>query len=578
MKLVEALNILKSTKQQSGEAFTCFLAAGLNPLHLGTFLAAELSLLFTGRKIEIQQGLYGDLPGNVSRLAKAETDAGIVLLEWADLDARLGIRSSAGWSPVLCADIVATVRARVSQIRQRIEEACARIPVIVCFPTLPLPPISFVPGWQAGSLEIELNAILQSVRLEISRHDQVRILSPQRLDAESPWRERFDVESELLSGFPYRLAHASALAGLLARLVRKPIPKKGLITDLDDTLWKGILGEIGIEGVSWDLEHHSQMHAFYQRMLAALAGEGVLLALATKNDRPLVESAFSKRELVLPPRALFPLEASWGRKSDAVGRILKTWNVGADSVIFVDDSPLELAEVKAAYPGLECMRFPANDNAAIYDLALRLRDLFGKSVILEEDSIRAESIRRSYTGASDSEAANVVPADFLEQVGAEITFSVGKTPLDPRALELVNKTNQFNLNGKRYTEAAWRNYVRDPSSFLWIVSYTDKYGPLGKIAVIAGRQDGRKLRIDLWVMSCRAFSRRIEYACLEKLFSEFVADEIDLDYMRTERNSPLREFLAAVSGKEPSPGGMISRQQFEAGSKLLREPQETTNG
>lgn len=578
MKLAEALATLKNVKCRSGEAFVCSLAAGFNPLHLSTFLAAELSALFTSQRIEIRHGLYGDLLGNVGRLANGGADCAIVLMEWANLDARLGVRSSAACSPSVCADIVATVKTRASQIQRAVEEACRRMPVIVSFPTLPLPPISFAPGWQASSFEIELNAIMQAVRSKISQVPQVRILSPQRIDMVSPVSGRFDVDSEVLTGFPYKLAHASSLAQLLALLAWKPAPKKGLITDLDDTLWRGLLGEVGIEGISWDLDHHSQMHTFYQRMLGAFAAEGVLLGIASKNERSLVESALGRKDLAVPSTAFFPLEVSWGAKSEGVARILETWNVGPESVVFVDDSPLELAEVKASHPDVECLQFPTKDSVAIYDLALRLRDLFGKSVLLEEDSIRAQSIRQSQETAGADEAAKQTPANFLDNVQAKMTFNFSKGPLDPRAFELVNKTNQFNLNGKRYTEASWQNYFHNPESFLLVASYTDKFGPLGKIAVIAGRQNGKKMNIDTWVMSCRAFSRRIEYMCLEELFAKFGIDEIELGYEKTERNSPLREFLGDLLGAVPWPGCTISRQLVEARSNALREPQEITNG
>lgn len=578
MKLVEALGIVKRAKQRDAAPFRCFLAAGMNPLHLSTFLSAELSQVFADRRIELQYGLYGDLLGNVGRLLKAEADAGIVLLEWADLDARLGIRSSSAWSPAGCVDIVATVKARAAQLEQSIEAAATRVPVVVSFPTLPLPPASFVPGWQAGSLEIELNGIMQSLRLQIAQLSPVRILSAQKLEMVSPLRERFDVESELLAGFPYRLPHASALANMLAQLTSKPTPKKGLITDLDDTLWRGILGEVGIEGISWDLDHHTQMHAFYQRVLGSLGAEGVLLGIASKNERALVESALARKDLALSPDLFFPLEVSWGRKSEAVGRILKAWNVGPDSVVFVDDGALELAEVKALHPNVECIQFPTKDSTAIYDLVLRLRDLFGKSAILEEDAIRAQSIRRSQESAEAYQAANSASANFLEQVEAKISLNFSKSPLDPRALELVNKTNQFNLNGKRFTEAVWQNYLREPDSLLAVASYTDKFGPLGKIAVIAGRQDGEQLRIDAWVMSCRAFSRRIEHTCLQELFSRFGADSVKLDFVKTERNGPLREFLEELLGAAPESGCVITRQLFESRSKDMREPQEITNG
>jgi FkbH-like protein len=111
------------------------------------------------------------------------------------------------------------------------------------------------------------------------------------------------------------------------------------------------------------------MHAFYQRMLGGLAAEGVLLGIASKNERSLIESAFGRKDLALSPTVFFPLEVSWGPKSEAVARILKTWNAGPDSVVFVDDSPLELAEVKASHPEVECIQFPTKHSAAIYDLA-----------------------------------------------------------------------------------------------------------------------------------------------------------------------------------------------------------------
>ncbi len=574
MKLTEALDLVKNVKARTGEAFTCFVATGFNPLHLNTFLVAELSLLFGADKIEIRQGLYGDLLGNLNKLANAKTHVGIVIMEWADIDARLGIRSSAACSPAVCHDIIATVRSRGIEIERSIEEASTRKPVVVCFPTLPLPPLSFVPGCQASSLETELNAIMQLTRSHISQCAQVRVVSAQRIDMLSPLRERLDIESDLLTGFPYRLAHASALARNLAQLTRRPVPKKGLITDLDDTLWRGILGEVGIEGISWDLDHRSQMHAFYQRILGALAAEGVLLAVASKNELSLVESAFAKRELAISPTAFFPLEVSWRPKSEAVARILELWNVNADSVVFVDDTPLELAEVKASHPEMECIQFPTKDSAAIYELALRLRDLFGRSLLSEEDSIRAESVRRSHLNANVSEPANATQTDFLEQVQAEVTFNFDKTPFDARALELVNKTNQFNLNGKRYTEASWQNYVRDPASFLLVASYRDKYGPLGKIAVITGRQNEKKLSIETWVMSCRAFSRRIEHMCLAELFAKFDVDEIALAYTKTDRNGPLREFLGELFGEAPRPGCTISRQLVDAGPKSVRQLQE----
>lgn len=579
MKLLEALNILEGVKRRTGEPFTCFLATGMNPLHLGTFLVAELGLIYHNhnQRIDVQRGLYGDFLGNLDRLAGADADCGIVLMEWADLDPRLGLRTVTPWSTSTCSDILSNARTRALKVQQTIEQTCQRMSIVLCMPTLPLPPISFVPGWQASSFEMDLKVLVQSVASHVSQWAQVRVLSPQRLDSVSPLRERLDVKSELLAGFPYKLGHASALASLFARLTRTPAPKKGLITDLDDTLWRGILGEVGIDGISWDLDHHSQMHSFYQCLLSALANEGVLLAVASKNEPSLVQNAFDRKDLILSPDSVFPVEVSWGPKSKSVARILKTWNVGADSVVFVDDTALELAEVKAAHPDIECIQFPTKDSAAVYEVVLHLRDLFGKSIILQEDSIRFDSIRRRHANPDTLETAKTVPGSFLEQLDAEMSFSFTKSPMDSRALELVNKTNQFNLNGKRFTESSWHKYFLDPASFLVTVSYKDKFGPLGKIAVITGRRN-RNLHVDMWVMSCRAFSRRIEHRCLEELFAKFGVEEIELDYVQTERNGPLSQFLTEILGAAPFPNCIIFRRDLSTRSEGFSRFQDITNG
>src|SRR6185295_4898361 len=105
-----------------------------------------------------------------------------------------------------------------------------------------------------------------------------------------PLATRLDVKSYVATGFPYRVVHASVLADLLARLLQPPVPKKGIITDLDNTLWLGILGEDGPGGVSWDLDHKSHMHGLYQQLLHSLAEAGTLIAAASKADPSVVET------------------------------------------------------------------------------------------------------------------------------------------------------------------------------------------------------------------------------------------------------------------------------------------------
>ena len=562
MKLIEALNIVHRRPEGGDPPRRIYLASGFTPLHFKTFLAAELSQLSKKRAVDIETGLYGDLAGNIEGLSRLELESGVTMLEWSDFDARLGIRSLGSWGPNVLASILTNARSRAEQFREIIIEASRYAPAVVCMPTLPLPPVSFTPTWQASGFDLELRVCVESLGVQLAQSERIRIVSSDYLNSLCPPAERWNLETELSSGFPYKLQYASVLAAAMARLISPPQPLKGLITDLDNTVWRGILGEDGVDGISWDLNSHSHMHGAYQRMLQALSAEGVLIAAASKNDPQWVEEAFQKLQLILPREAIFPLEANWRPKSESVARILKAWNVGADSVLFVDDSPMELAEVAAAHPGIKCLQFPAKDQVEINRLLLTLRDLFGKNVLLEEDLIRVSSVRQSHQVHQDREQSSVTPGQFLKLAEAEIDFHFGKAPLDPRAIELFNKTNQFNLNGIRKPEAYWQAWLKNPDTFLMVVSYKDKYGPLGKIAVLAGRRLGQKLCVDSWAMSCRAFSRQIEHRCLQELYSRFEVGEIEFDFAVTDRNKPFQAFLGDMLGAPPFPGCVLARAHF----------------
>jgi FkbH-like protein len=246
-----------------------------------------------------------------------------------------------------------------------------------------------------------------------------------------------------------------------------------------------------------------------------------------------------------------------------VARILKAWNIGADSVVFVDDSPMELEEVRAAHPGIECLLFPKADYAQGLAFFDRLRDLFGKAHLSEEDSLRLPSIRQMQQFEHPN-STGAAAETFLERAEAVLTMEYDPPASDTRVVELVNKTNQFNLNGIRYTEAEWQDALRHPRSFCATVSYRDKFGLLGKIAVIRGRAEQNRLAIGTWVMSCRAFSRRIEYQSLYQIFRKFSAAEIVFEYRATAKNAPIQAFLTQVLEQPPTPDIKLTFEQFEA--------------
>jgi FkbH-like protein len=561
MTFTEALKVA-APKQGTAAPYSVLVACGFTPLHLKVFLAAHLQLAMPGRRVEPSVGVFGDISGTVEN-APAGLHGMAIAIEWQDLDPRLGYREGGAWSSAAVNEIASLAQLRLSRLAGAINRHPAGTRIAVSLPTLPLPPAFGAAGWQTAEADLHLESVVNEFALAVA--GRATIVNRRRLAEVSPPASRLDLKSDLLTGLPWSLAHADAVGDALGRLLAPPSPKKGIITDLDNTLWKGIVGEVGADKVSWDLAGHSQLHALYQKLLASLAEQGTLIAVASKNDAAIAGEALTRSDLLLKPDAVFPMEIHWNAKSGSVRKILETWNIGAESVIFVDDSPMELAEVGAAFPEIECIRFPEGDYAAGLQMLWRIRDLCGKEKVSAEDSLRLGSIRAASAlrevGEHDAES-------FLRDAEAVVEVEFPRGTGAPRILELVNKTNQFNLNGVRYGEQDWRQSCEREGAVLAAVSYSDKFGPLGVIAVIHGALEGKRLRMGCWVMSCRAFSRRIEHQSLRILFDRYGVEEICLEFQPTAKNGPTEEFCRKVAGTEAGPV-IVTKEQFEAVSPPL---------
>jgi FkbH-like protein len=519
------------------------LALGFTPLHLTTFLAAHLRSRLVDRGAAVGVGLYGDLAAALEAPG-AEGDALAVVVEWGDLDPRLDLRRAG--RPPDPAELLAGVGARAQRIRGALEGEVRSKSVALLLPTLPLTPILSPFGDRLTLLEARLHAEVDSLALAL-------LEAGVRVGSLSSHESAWDVEGQLSVDFPYTLPHASQVAETLAALLAPAPRRKALVTDLDETLWAGVLGDDGVAGVSWDLDHKAMRHALYQQLLRDLSDRGVLLSVLSKNDPALVMEAFAARkDLILPPERLSPIVASWGPKSQGLGGILEVLHIGPGDVVAVDDSRMELAELKAAYPELETLPFPSRDGDVLPFLR-RLQDLLGKEDVAPEDAIRARSLARPAPAFSAE--------TFLEGAEAVVTIDFASDPQDGRPLELVNKTNQFTLNGRRYTEAEWRS--ASPTQTLLIASYEDKYGPLGRISVARAALRGTVLEVDVFVLSCRAFSRRVEHQMVAQLLERTKAESLVFAYEKTPRNGPLTLFLESLAGGPVSSGRLeISAPAF----------------
>lgn len=567
MELLEALETLNHPTSAGAPGLRLFLGCGFTPLHLKTFTAAHLRADQAGRPVHIEIGRFGDLAGSLERLDPSTVDVVAAVVEWFDLDSRLGIRELGSWKESSLADLVTSVEANLGRLERALERAALSVPVVVVLPTLPLPPAFPEPPRQSGGMELRLRAVVASFAATVAAVPRVVVLSGQEVDRRSNPGDRFDVASAIATGFPYSMGHASSLGQMLAEAAAARPPRKGMITDLDDTVWSGLVGEIGSASVAWSPGDRALVHGLYQQTLASLASTGVLVAVASKNEPDIVAETFARPDILLSKDDVFPFEVTWGRKSESIGRILDTWNIGADAVVFVDDNPMEVAEVQAAFPAMDCRVFPKSDAAAVLTLLGDLRSLFGKSHRSEEDLLRAESIRRSDAARREQREGGFSEDDFLRAAEARIVF---ERPADTRrAFELLNKTNQFNLNGRRLDEASWKRQLDRPDAFLVTVGYEDKYAKLGQIAVLLGVTAGGQVVLEHWVMSCRAFSRRIEHQSLQFIFDKFGAAAVAFDYLVTPRNQPLQEFLVQMLNGAAEGGLSLSKAQFQAAAPAL---------
>ncbi len=547
MKLREALQI-SHRPQPDGEPFSLDLVTGFEPLHLRVFLSAHVRMrLRTDRQVLVRTGLFGDFSGNLERTIQA-AGAGpvIVTLEWADLHPLLGWREpafvAAGFDePVFLQEI----ETRLGQW-SRILAGADQIRIVLALPVLPLPPwVGRNLKGQRSRLVLELDSLLSQFARDAARHG-VRVIA-------NPVMPAWDPAKHLMTGFPYNPVFTDALANRIAEVAMPAAPKKGLITDLDHTLWRGIVGDDGSDGVHWDLDHQARVHGWWQQFLAALAGQGTLIGVASKNDLEPVAAALARKDLLAPVEKLFPIEAHWLEKTESIHRIAAAWNVGLNSVVFVDDNPLEIDAVRQAMPEVECFFFPANDPAGVAELLERLRELYGVESVRDEDLLRVASLRQRVEIEEHLVGSGSGAEDRFANLGSRLKLDL-RRPAAPRALELINKTNQFNLNGSCWDEADWQSWSARPEARVALLGYEDRYGPLGNIAVLAAEQQGENLMIRSWVMSCRAFSRRIEFATLQCLLECWQCQTIQFDWRKTERNEPTAMALRTLVGELPASG------------------------
>ncbi|OVE74918.1 hypothetical protein BVX95_00635 [archaeon D22] len=312
--------------------------------------------------------------------------------------------------------------------------------------------------------------------------------------------------------------------------------KKCLVVDLDNTLWGGIIGEDGVNGIKIGNTNIGDIYSDIQKIILNLKKNGILLAIASKNNQNDVQEVFDKNEnMILKEDDFIVKKINWEPKSKNIMGIAQELNIGLNSLVFLDDNPTERLEVKTNVPDVTVIDFP-NDIANLPQLLKSISD-FETLSITEEDKKRhklyVENQKR------ESLKSNTSLKQYLQML--DISISVTKNDIESvdRITQLLNKTNQFNLRTKRYNQSEVLGMIESDDFIVSSLKVKDKYGDLGLTGVIILKRTGHEsFFIDSFLLSCRILSRDIETQFLKESINFISEEEVTLraEYIKTKKN------------------------------------------
>lgn len=310
---------------------------------------------------------------------------------------------------------------------------------------------------------------------------------------------------------------ATWLAHQAARIIRASLgrSKKCLVLDLDNTLWGGVIGDDGVDGLKLGNDHsQGEAYVSFQRYCLQLKERGVLLAVCSKNDLEVARSGFSHPDSVLKLDDFAAFHASWDPKPDGLRAIARELNLGLDSLVFVDDNPFEREHVAAELPEVAVAK--VTDEVSRFAEVLDREGWFEPFSVTHDDAARAGQYRaeRARTQAQHQ-------FESYEQYLRSLDMRATIAPFAPTYLErisqLVNKTNQFNLTGTRHTLAEITAIAKSPEHVTLCARLCDRFGDAGLVSVVIAQQLGDALHVDTWLMSCRVLKRDLEHAVFAAL-------------------------------------------------------------
>jgi FkbH-like protein len=346
---------------------------------------------------------------------------------------------------------------------------------------------------------------------------------------------------------PYRPPLLEQLSREYARFsaALKGKNKKCLVLDCDNTLWGGIVGEDGINGIHLGADYPGSAYLEFHHAILDLYNRGILLAINSKNNERDVLDALERHPAsLLKPAHFVAKKINWNDKATNLREIASELRIGTDSLVFVDDNPVECAYVQRTLPEVEVVQLPADPTS--YRRVLQSLTWFDTLALTEEDRKRSgmyqqESQRQRLRQESDS------IEDYLRSLEMSVQIAIADDYSIPRIAQLTQKTNQFNLTTRRYSEQDVRLMKDDPMIDVLYASVQDRFSDNGIIAVAIVRYEDDLAGIDTFLMSCRVIGRGIEQALLATILHaarDRHCRSVQGEYIATAKNEPAKNLFA----------------------------------
>lgn len=349
-----------------------------------------------------------------------------------------------------------------------------------------------------------------------------------------------------LSKNPYKYEFYVLLANEYTKYIKAiyGLKKKCIVLDLDNTLWGGIIGEDGLDGIILGEAYPGKCYKDFQQQLLKLKNRGVILAICSKNNPEDVDEVFEKHPDMILNRTDFAcIKASWNDKCTNIKTISEELNIGTDSIVFIDDNPIECELIKQQVPEITVINL--SKNPIEYPDLINSLNYFETINLTEEDLHKTDIYKAQINRNILKNSYNNLD-DYYKSLEMRVEIKEADSFAVSRIAQLAQKTNQFNLTTKRYSEKDIKEMIQDNNYKIYYIRVIDKFGDNGITGCcILKKIDDCKLFIDTFLLSCRVMGRNIENAFMSFIYNkakEYNIKKLIGEYIPTKKNKPVKDF------------------------------------